>query len=313
MRTNNFFRTLAASLLAVVSVSVFAQPYPTGNYSPSSWITDSVTANNITEYVTVDSRMPYMIVPDANIRKLIDQGVFFPSGFFWRAALSTNAWATTECVLTDTSSVALSADPHSGANYYLDSVIMVEWAATGTYRLWHAEKSNSNVAGLTGCESDMSSLQVVVVGLPTVAFIDPDRILGGCSVAGTSINVDVHITGTDLRRVVYSSTYKGLSGSAAAYYSADTLVGVSNLFTDGTSNPEDVTMSVLSIPAATYGTWEYTITGISDRVSRKSLSRVAGNGATAGTEYPLATTTLKVYSLPTPTTKAIRHITNLNW
>jgi hypothetical protein len=166
------------------------------------------------------------------------------------------------------------------------------------------------------CSGATEDLSVVVVAEPTVVWNNGGSLrLGGCGVAGTSIGIPVTVTGTDRFQLTYTQDYIDLTGASTVTGPVTTgNLGASDIFADFT-NTENIDMYTLAIPLATYGRYEITISAVTDRISRKSLNNYVTETATYGDQDPgdFVTTTMIVYSLPTPTTGQIQHVTNLNW
>jgi hypothetical protein len=307
MKTKNLFRILiAASFLAVMSFGANAQL--TTSTGPTAVETD---ANQATDFVTVGSIMPYEVTPDATISALVTANplVFSPSVFRWAVA-----GAATGTLQLQAGGALTPAPAPDAATHFVENQVGVSWTTTGAATLSVFEKSQ-NLVGLPACEdATAEDINVQVVALPTVVYNETDgtagdNIMGGCGVAGTAVNLPVTATGTDLWQMTYHVRHYTLANVLIPGDNVDATtasLGTSDIFTSF-ANTENMTMYTLNIPAATYGRYDITVTSVTDRTSRKSLNLPAQNPGTP------TGATLVVWSLPTPSTGQIRHVTNLGW
>ena len=382
MRTKNLFKVLA-TVVAMLCLSAIlnAQAYLTnvGGYSPMTHAPAVVTdgsfidsvgtpVNNVTEYATVGSKMPYAVRQDPNIGLLIASNIYNPSVFFVAIGLNATspvttaaadaAWNQAAYTITDTltggnalSKITIGGTPalnsladvnYDKAPFTLDSVYAVNWLSTGTRHIWMYEAPISRTPGITACAGDSSSLTVVVSPKPRVDWHN-DLAVGGAAAwvtqnCGNSNNVlYVDYSGFNDIKVRYDSTYTDLSGTTTlagnkvvsyaggAFGAANTSPGAGSVLTTWMYNQNAAGGSI----APRYGYVTYTITYVNDLISRKSLGRnvaVYGSVATgAGVDVDLATGgdllananipshTYRVYALPTPTARPIKHITNTGW
>lgn len=323
--------------------------YPTGDGSFVD--TTAGAGDNYTELVTVGSVTPYLIRQDVNIARLIATGVYNPSVFYFgigiAAAAPAASFSTVDYTVKDTLNANLSLSllgtaAQQAAPYTLDTSFAVNWLTTGSRTIYVKESPISAIAGVDACDGIFSRLGVTVYPKPVVDWND-DQTAGGtgpwvvsaCSGASTPISVD--FIGYDDVRVVYDSIFTNLSGatSLAGTDSTDFAggFGVQNSQTAQTlttwDGDLDRTGAVLGTPR--YGFVTYTIRYVNDPISRKSLKRnlaTAAYGAVASaanTDVNLATggNTLasanipshnyRVYFLPTPSARPIKHLTNTGW
>jgi hypothetical protein len=308
MRTKNFFRIMfSAAMLFVAYVNADAQLTTTAGATAIE--TD---ADEATDFVTIGSRMPYEVTRDATISALVtaNPGVFSPSVFRWAVA-----GAATGALEQQAGGGLTAAPAPDAATHVTQNQVAVHWTGLGAATISVYEKSQ-NLVSLPACEdATAEDLNVRVVALPTLSFIEKsgviyDNIMGGCSVDGTGIAIPVSTTGTDLWGMTFHVRHYTLAGAAIPADDVDSTtasLGAKDLFTDGFANLDSFTMYTLNIPAASYGYYDITVTSVTDRISRKSLNTPAQDPGTP------TGATLRVWSLPTPVTSPVRHKTNLGW
>jgi hypothetical protein len=303
-------RTIAtAVLIAIATLGVFAQYVgptpPAGTY-------DAATS----DYITIGSRVPYYVAPDAIIAALAPASMDY-SNFQWEVLTA----ALTPVAITPTTygNTALTVG-EGGAPWVQENEISVTWAApaiAGTQYVMRAtEHSNPKGPGNFnfGCADATPEVRnVFVLARPTVAFNGASG--GGCSVAPASTYyVPLTVTGLGSWQVTFTVSYNGGAAVAQAPYTltvADPIAGVNdgNVIAQATlSRNADGTPTASTdglayvLPAAQYGYYDIAITDITDRISRKSLDVLAASGAAS---------TYRIFVNPTPVTSPIQHIKNL--
>jgi len=323
MRTKNLFQVLTAGLfMLTLSTAAFAQ-LTTSHLANS---TDTTTAGENPNVVTVGARVPFAIQSSSDIWQLQKQGVL-ASQSVWKWEMPTNTASAQlydkdgKNLLSTFSDTLGQEDFSSIPGFYLDSVISIDFPATGNVTLQVTERTVSNISGITGCEGDIKHLEIQVVNAPTVAFNDTDRIMGGCG-ADVAANNDIPITvsgngyfGGNGLEITYKIDYTDLTGtttnlvpSTVINDNAGALTGWAQFSVNqGPTN----TVIPFNITDGNYGTYTVTLEAVTDAISRKTLDAVFGYD-TQG--LPLvAQRTLKIYALPTPNTQPIKHISNLGW
>jgi hypothetical protein len=366
MRTKNLFRTLAAVGLAVISTSMFGQatsvtataptagPETAPAYNDNDY-TDTVggAATDYTEYydyVTVGSKMPYVVRKDANIDLMIASGLYTPSvfkinvydGTAWGAD-----WDETSFAITDNAGGALSLQPNTAYTvaaqeafpYTLDSSYVIYWKDKGAINaitdrvIMMQEWPVSNTAGMVTCPGINSTLTVKVVDKPIVDWDDDLAAANGPwvnSSCGGNIVVNVDYQGFGSVKVAYDSTAYNLAGTQTST-GRDTTT-FTQLF--GVPSLQNAQRLTNWNPGATYGYVDYTIVFVNDLISRKSLTTAAGGtflsvaggthtGITAGMDPTFANNTeaganmpfhkYRIYSLPVPSARPIKHVQNTGW
>ncbi len=348
MRTKNLFRSLIAATLAVVSMSAFAQLTTTGAATAVKNGPGPAPANanqtQVVDFATVGSVMPYNVVPDTNVASMVDNINFLVSEYNWRVDTDPTTTVSVSPAATDHANRRVRAIDGTSLltnattpNYYTNYEIAVNWLTAGEYDITVSEQSR-NTLGLPQCPGSDSTLRVYVMPRPSVewnetAFLGPqgtpgDRNVGGCAIAvpgsTTSWAIPVLLESyTQDVKIAYSYTKYTMSGTAGTPVNQTLAASINyNEGTDswytaspGSPNSGTVTLLTLIVPdplvdaAGAYGRWEFTITGVNDMVSRKS-------GVTnTVTDLPgdIAGQTFTLWSLPTPTTGTIRHVTNVGW
>jgi len=348
MRTKNLFRTVIATALTVVSINAFGQ----GKTTTGTANTVRATTTNIptatrpeaVDFVTIGSKMPYSVTPDANVAAAVDGINFLVSEYNWRVDIDPAAGTNTltPAATNDATRTVRAADgttvlsAATTADYYTNTDVTVNWLAIGQYDITVKEQSR-NTLGFPFCSGIDSSVRVYVMPKPTATFIEAgtlagatniegtinnDAIVGGCGVANTTVSFNVTFTGTEAYAIAYQSVFTPFSTGipGAAVPATATGLGLLNFYsaTPAVPNTEALTgVFTFAVPAATYGKYVFTLTSVTDRISRKTLADANGNG-TANDQDPgtLVNTTgaaapiLTLYSLPTPTTGAVRHVDN---
>lgn len=245
-------------------------------------------ATGSVDTVTVGSVMPYRVTGDINFHALRRLGLFVNSDFNWSVTGAAGGFDLRNS--TGSSSTSPAAK---------DTLVSVQWINNGTYHVLTTEVPVP-AAGMPAisCTAAANDLTVLVVSRPTAAWTSATA-LGGCGVAGTSIPIQVNVTGTGQYTVTYGVTFTNLAGVTTDVVAAGTT------YTTGTYQPgsQTINLPAIAIPAATYGSYTVTITNLSDRISRKS------GVTTLAADRPAAA--LNVYSYPAPVTQPIQHIRNL--
>lgn len=245
-------------------------------------------ATNI-DTVTIGSTMPYMVKGDLNMHQLRQLGALVKSDFAW----------------------ALSGGGTLNTHAAKDTVVTVSWSTVGSYNLTVLEKP----VAATGfpsfsCPGTSQKLPVRVVDRPTVAWYNNDSILGGCSIANSTVKIPVDLKGIGKWTITYDLVYYNLSNVSTVITGVTgtnltAVLGNQNNKNDG-SALSNQTMLSINIPASgsgAYGKYVLTIKSVSDRISTKSgISSKASD---------IPNTAYKIVSYPAPTTQPIQHIRNL--
>jgi hypothetical protein len=339
MKKMNLFRMLAiVTMFTLATNGAFAQGLTTtGTASVIKTGPNFPADNEYIDMVTVGSKMPYQVTPDPTVAAMVDNVTFFPSVFNWTVTGVGNA------LELPASHTGLTPDDNANgtpvyAGFFKESSVAVQWGATvGDYTISVSEQAQNN-AGLPACAGAAVNLDAWVMAKPIVSFDEAatplvngtlniigtpnDGILGGCGLSGASpvdVLLAVDLTGTDQYQVSYKTDYYPLIGAPVMGSFAFTPTKFDDgthtfLSVSGPASPNTGTVSnnneiKVTIPANTYGKWVVTLQGVNDRVSRKSFSALpTPDLGTVG-----ATASLTIYSMPTPTTQPIQHVTNLGW
>jgi hypothetical protein len=298
MKKTNFLRSIATiAMFLVAGMGVFAQIT-----SPSNVTTPKVIGGlDSMDFATVGSVMPYQVTPDAAIANMVTNGMMNASVYHWTVSggVALSQWAG--------GALTQPTAPDNVADYYTQNQVAAAWASAGIYTLTVAEKSRP-LFGLTGCEGNSQYLYVRVVNRPTVAFPAAADTVGGCGIAGTNVVVPVNLTGTDAWQVTYQIDTINMTGGSGTFQAsgASANLGTSTLSATTYANTENaVTLTTVAVPANFYGRMLVSITAVSDHISRKS-----GVSSTAA-DVPAVAARFVIYSLPTPVTQPIQHVTNL--
>lgn len=268
------------------------------------------------DYVTIGSRVPYYVAPDPAIEAIAGVSMDY-SEFRW------------EVLSSDLDPLAITPMNFAGgaltvgegtAPWVKENEISITWAAPaveGTqYVIRATEHSNPLGTGnfSFGCEDATPEVRnVYVLAAPTVAFDGTNG--GGCSVTpGTTFYVPLTITGLGDWEVSYSVAYNGGDPEDQTAYTltvADPIAGIndanviaqSTLERTAAGTPTGSTDGLaVVLPDGQYGYYDVTITGFTDRISRKSLTALPA--VTASGSY-------RIYVNRTPETQPIQHLENL--
>jgi hypothetical protein len=304
MKKRTILKSIAAiALFVVAGTSVFAQYVgPTaGTYQ---------TANS--DYVTVGSRIPYYVAPDATIAGLAPASMDY-SNFQWEVL--TAALAPLAITPTTYAGAALTTG-EGGAPWVNENEVSVTWgapAAAGTQYVIRATE-HSNPLGAAnfafGCADATPEVKnVYVLARPTVALVGATG--GGCTVSpGDTYYVPLTVTGLGDWQVTYTVSYNGGAAATATYTLtlANPAVTDVNVIAESTTSrtaagtPTAATDGLAyTLPAGQYGYYDITVTNITDRIARKSLDALAASGS-AGS--------YRIYVNPVPVTQPIQHLPN---
>ncbi len=311
MKKINIFRlTATLALFFTAGLGAYAQYVgPTSTY-------DAVTTTS--DYVTIGSRVPYYVAPDATIAALAPVSMDY-SEFNWEVLTSALAPLA---ITPETYAGAALTVGEGLAPWVKENEISVTWAAptaaAGTQYVLRATEHSNPLGALNfdfGCADATPEVRnVFVLAAPTVAFDGTEG--GGCTVApGTTFYVPLNITGLGDWEVSYTVAYNG--GAVVASATPYTLLLAAPAVTDvnviaesiaardadGTSSATPATDGLaIDLPATQYGYYDVAITGFTDRISRKSMD--AMTAVTAAGTY-------RIYVNPTPVTSPIQHLENL--
>ncbi|HOK99134.1 MAG TPA: hypothetical protein PLD12_08355 [Bacteroidales bacterium] len=323
MRTKNLFQVLTAGLfMLTLSTAAFAQ-LTTSHLANSTDTT--TTAGENPNVVTVGARVPFAIQSSSDIWQLQKQGVL-ASQSVWKWEMPNNTASAQlydkdgNNLLSTFSDTLGQEDFSSIPGFYLDSVISIDFPATGNVTLQVTERTVSNISGITGCEGDIEHLQIQVVNAPTVAFNDADRIMGGCGADQSFDSIPLTVTGNGYfasnggLAITYKIDYIDLAGDTTNLVST-TIKDTAGVFTGwaqfSVNNGSTDVFITYDLPDGQYGTYTVTLLAVTDEISRKTLDALADYDKQG--LPPVAERTLKIYALPTPNTQPIKHISNLGW
>ncbi len=313
MKKMNCFRAIATLMISLVAgLGAFAQYVgPDGTYD-----TDLTTS----DYVTIGSRVPYYVAPDATIAAMAGTSMDY-SEFQWEVLTSAlGSLGITPATYADG---ALTIGEDGTGTWVEENEISVTWAAptavAGTRYVIRATE-HSNPLGADnfafGCADETPvTRNVFVLAAPTVAFDGTSG--GGCSVApGSTFYVPLTITGLGDWEVTYTVAYNGGSAETQDPYTLTITDPIAEI-NDGNVIDQSILARTaagtpsatpgtdglaIALPAAQYGYYDVAITGFTDRISRKSMDALTAVTASG---------TYRIYVNPTPVTSPIQHLQNL--
>ncbi len=266
---------------------------------------DPISGNSAVaiDSVTVGTTTPYWVEPDS----------YYHPNFASTGALTAN--------FTWTWAVAPAGPTMSATNNYVE----IAWPAQGLFNVTVFETAP---AAMGGCSSADTNAYVRVIASPTVGFTadNPGTIIGA--------NLNVCESDTRLNDIVQASitTVAGATPQVQLEYTYE----VETEDAGGTTTQQSINEflftagnQVTGINTATYNLmrpaggyaviggettiYTYTISGVTDRISRKSDYLVNPTGANTGWRpYDTTTETIVITVNPTPVTGPIYTIPN-NW
>ena len=268
---------LIAIVIMLLPVALKAQT-PTSSPLPS--VTGYVTFDNANknDTVTVGSRMPYLVSPQTPIT-----GLSFE--YKWLFSNSQPILSLAGAPLT-----AISND------YYTANEISAVMPSTpGNITIMNNVRSVLTATSTILCTGADSTNTIVVIARPTVNWAAGGTEYLCTGSASVSIPLTA-LTGVSQIEVAYTITYYntfdksgGLTSTAPTKY----------LVLSGTS---------MNLPASEFGSgdgvYEIEITGITDRISRKSLDPIT---SVAG---ELPADAYSVFLVPAPVTSPLQHVRN---
>lgn len=217
-------------------------------------------ANNdrdtLMEYVTVGSVMPYKVTPFPSGAL---KEIFHPSIFKWWL----NGNATGYELLKIDGKTPLQQLPPPNHVYYPDSAIAIRWIKTGKYNIRVSEKVIPK-EGFNVCDHSASirTLDVLVFNKPSVAWKDTSSVKI-CNTSGIRQQIPLNLKGTQQITLNYKVEYTSHNGVLE-------IVEKNKTFTTGKRDQVLQDSLELTIPDGKYGTYKVFITGIEDKVSKKS-------------------------------------------
>ena len=268
-----------AAFYLLLSLGVYAQTLPHTPNPPSTdhWTLFTAPGESV-DSVTVGSRMPYKVEAQTPVT-----GLDFEYKWLFSSGLSVQTL----------NGVTLTGN----GNYYGSNEISVVMPATaGDLTI------NANVRTLSGttvlCSApDDDVYYVKVVARPTIKWATNGSVIG-CSAQAVNIPLTA-LTGYKQFEIAYTITY---------YNTFDKSGGA----TSTSSGYVVLTGNNLNFPASAFdnglGLYEIEVTGITDRISRKSLDMTL----VASTPGDLPVDAYKVYVYPAPTTNPLQHIRNIH-
>jgi hypothetical protein len=324
MRKSILFRAMAvASMFAIATFSVNAQ-YTT---VPTDAAYDGTGTS---DYVTIGSRVPYYVQPDAGIVTLVGLGAMNASQFGWEF-LDATATAAIAPALTVLNYNGTGAAAGGAADFYVGNEISVVWdaasVAAGTQYTVRATEHSMPTSGVfaDGCSDATPELRTVwVIDRPTIDFQAASSSACGITPgAGVQYFVPIDVTGLGDWDISFDVTYNGAAYLAAQTYTAGTATAVANdaallgaasavksLNGTPTADVDGLEVIINGATAANgFGRYDVTVTNITDRISRKSLDMTLVAAQVA--DLPAAAYTIWV--MPTPVTAPIRHRSNLTF
>ena len=286
MKTNNILKTgFFAIAFAALSIGTNAQTLLPSTPNPpaaSDYTVFTTTGGESVDSVTVGSRMPYKVDAQDPVTGLT---------FEYKWLFSTSPALTIQ---------NLGGTNLTGINdyYAANEISVVMPTGTGGITI------NTNVRSLAGgvemcAQAKDDTYHVMVVARPTIKWAAGGR-NNSCAAEAVSIPLTA-LTGYKQFEVAYSINYYANVDKSGSPTTSTGNIVLTNAMVAG---------STLDFPATTFsatGVYEITITGITDRISRKSLnmSLVASvAGALPGDAY-------NVYVYPAPTTKPLQHVKNM--
>jgi hypothetical protein len=281
MKTNYISRIgLFAVAFALLSMGVKAQTH--SNYIEFK---DDATVKESIDTVTVGSRMPYFVEPQTAVTGL---------GFEYQWTFSATGLTILKYDGTG------NATAGTGANFYKENEISVKMPSTAG-----AITVKTNVQSLAGttvlCSGTEATNNIQVVPVPTMAWKSTEA-MKQCTPVSADIPIDIQLTGYGQWMVNYSIVKSDFDGTnpVAAVNKTDVAIGANGNAVGATAT--DFALNIPEAEFANVGLYTIEVTKLTDRISRKSLDVVAGT---------LPTTKFQIFVYPTPVTKPLQHVKNM--
>ncbi|MDP4115601.1 MAG: hypothetical protein Q8903_05675 [Bacteroidota bacterium] len=283
--------TIALAWFALAGV--FGQGALTNSTAPTAINT---TSGEEIDYVTVGSQLQYKVTP-TDFGSL---GTSFKTIFGWTVTDVSGSAVPGAYTLYNAAgpgSLTNDADATNNAGYFTENEISVYWPTVGNYKLNTTER----VRVTPFCSGNPVSQEVHVLNRPKVTSWNVTTSPTSCGLTG-NVSIPFKCNGSRTITVAYSVTYTPLTGSPSAPTTGTATVDLGSTVYDATDKDGAITIPVTS---TNYGTYSVQITGVTDNVTTKCFSSYT----TAAADMPAAAYVF--YSLPTPQTQPIQHVTNL--
>ncbi|MDR1154106.1 MAG: hypothetical protein LBL04_05295 [Bacteroidales bacterium] len=271
------FLTVACALLSVgVKAQTPPLPTPSSAFPNAPGYTPYAAGVESIDSVTVGSRMPYKVDPQATVG-----GLTFQYQWLFSESLPISDYAGAG--VTDL-----------GSSYYAENEISVvmDGAVVPAGTLFTVK---TNVRSLLGtnvlCAGNEETNSIQVVERPKIDW-DASKPKVDCSTSDVTIPL-VTLTGYNQIEIAYTIDYYA---DATKPGSADKTSDKYLILTD-----KSINLPVSEFPDGA-GLYEITVTGITDRISRKSLTPVVGD---------VPSDPYQVIIYKTPVTNPLQHIKNM--
>lgn len=281
MKTYNVLKTVFfAATFLMLAATTKAQPSLPNTQNPVTTYTPfTPSGTESIDSVTVGSRMPYKVEAQTPVAIT---GYSFEYKWLFSPALTVQSLAG--AALTGTS------------DYYGSNEISVVMPATpGDITIATNVRSMYNGAQLCVAGATDVTNTIRVLPRPTVQWTSNQPVVG-CVAA--DVNIPVTLTGQQQFEIAYTVNYYSTWDKSGGLTSA------SNAYMVVPAN------GILTFPASTFvanGLYEIVITGITDRISRKSLDM----SLVASAPADVPANPFQVNVVPAPVTNPLQHVKNI--
>jgi hypothetical protein len=306
MKMKVIVKCSVAALMLLSAAGVYGQEGPTkpvkvdgtNDYYQNGYNSSGASPREERDSVTVTSQMRYFVLPDINVSpNWYDANKEIKSVTNTSDLNSTFSWTLKNTLGTTNSSTT--------------PIVIINWGSTAGIDSIKVKETPK--AGVPACEGKVTSIPVAVIPLPTITFTQVGTPLdykdGACYkqsevTAGISYPFPITVTSRSSQiKVDYSIVFTPLNGTAQL---AIPVTDVAVTLSGGTGT---IPIS-LQNGSNLYGSYEITITKITDRIARKS--GVASTGSDLLTAGGSATFTYTVMK-PVETGPIYRLPNNGNW
>ncbi len=302
MKANNFFKIgFFATAFVLLSAGIRAQ-----NYTPFT-----ATGTESIDTVTVGSRMPYKMAGDPTIAKISTLSSEFKWAFYsgYLSSVSGSPLTWTINKGTTTGAATAGADQSGYPNYYTDKEINVTMPGTaGAYSLVVNERTIITATNTAGCVGDDSIAKIQVVDKPKLTWPSPAA-ANDCD--PQAVTIPITLFGYGQWQVSYTVSYIAFGASGTpAVIATETNVPIGNVVkAEAPGKSYNLVIPASSIDNGQTdksGMYTVNITGLTDRISRKSLDPAV---MASSADMPLSAYTINIY--PKPKTKKLEHVRNM--
>jgi hypothetical protein len=318
--------------------------------TPHAYTAPTAAIPNVVDFVTKGSTMPYSVTPDPVIATVVASGApFQASSYNWRFGTTPLGTFSPALTINAGDLPPYNAGWYQESNISVNWTTV----GKDSLKVSEHSRNSAGLPTCTGADSTLyvyvmpvpsAAFNLAKIGNVAAGDLNGSvpGTIGGCSTDGKIIHFAVNVTGTQDFIANGRYQYTPFGGAAGSWISTtvglatfvnDSVVSTgikngtggtfdgaaTNFYTALPATPNSTTIDAFqfTIPTGVYGKYVFQLYRVTDLVSRKSFKDTDGivaNGYdNVANEGSLGAQEITVYSLPTPTTGKIQHITNLGW